>query len=383
MNILSPNTQAILLLTAPLLFGRTTSSVQTLSLKEYSLLARQLHEMGRQPEDLLGNDVQEILKACAAVIDPGRAEQLLDRGFVLSQVLEHWQARSIWVISRADASYPKRFRERLKDGAPSVLYGCGDVSLLNAGGLAVIGSRDVDSDGMRFTTDVGSLCGRSGVQVVSGGARGVDQAAMQSALDAGGCALGVLADSLGRAVLSQTWRAALADGRLLLISPYDPQASFNVGNAMGRNKLIYALSDAALVVASDLNKGGTWSGAVEQLDRRKLVPVYVRSDDASPGLADLRKRGALDWPAPADAESLLQLLPARSAMDAMRVAEIPAEPATTSPVVHVAPETQGQEAEPDSASTGQSVLFSEPASSIYSVPGVSVVKATRRRRRSA
>ena len=36
---------------------------------------------------------------------------------------------------------------------------------------------------------------------------------------------------------------------------------------MQRNKLIYALADAALVVNSDYEKGGTWAGAVEQLER--------------------------------------------------------------------------------------------------------------------
>lgn len=44
---------------------------------------------------------------------------------------------------------------------------------------------------------------------------------------------------------------------------------------MQRNKLIYALADASLVVSSDLNKGGTWAGAVEQLDKLKFVPVYA------------------------------------------------------------------------------------------------------------
>jgi hypothetical protein len=58
---------------------------------------------------------------------------------------------------------------------------------------------------------------------------------------------------------------------------------------MQRNKLIYALADASLVVNSDLDKGGTWSGAVEQLDRLKFVPVYIRSTGTrSDGLDALR-----------------------------------------------------------------------------------------------
>ncbi|HNB45790.1 MAG TPA: FaeA/PapI family transcriptional regulator, partial [Burkholderiaceae bacterium] len=66
---------------------------------------------------------------------------------------------------------------------------------------------------------------------------------------------------------------------------------------------IYALADASLVVSSDLNKGGTWTGAVEQLDKLKFVPVYVRSTGgSSPGLDALRSKGAVAWPNPQDAD---------------------------------------------------------------------------------
>jgi DNA processing protein len=60
-----------------------------------------------------------------------------------------------------------------------------------------------------------------------------------------------------------------------------------------------------LVVSSDLNKGGTWAGASEQLDKLKFVPVYVRSTgEPSPGLDALRKKGAIPWPNPMDTGSL-------------------------------------------------------------------------------
>jgi len=77
--------------------------------------------------------------------------------------------------------------------------------------------------------------------------------------------------------MNRDHRRLLMDGQLVLVSPYDPGAGFNVGNAMQRNKLIYALADAALVVNSDFEKGGTWAGAVEQLGKLKFVPLFVRS----------------------------------------------------------------------------------------------------------
>jgi len=127
---------------------------------------------------------------------------------------------------------------------------------------------------------------------------------MRGALEAGGKVSGVLADSLEKTTMNREHRNLLLDGQLVLISPYDPSAGFNVGNAMQRNKLIYALADASLVVSSDLNKGGTWTGAVEQLDKLKFVPVYVRSTGgSSPGLDALRSKGAIPWPNPQDTDA--------------------------------------------------------------------------------
>jgi predicted Rossmann fold nucleotide-binding protein DprA/Smf involved in DNA uptake len=301
---LSPNTQAILLLTAPLIAGRGTTSPDLLKPAEYKRLARHLRELQRQPADLLSPDAPDLLRACQPVIDESRLQRLLGRGFLLSQVIEHWQARAIWVISRADADYPRRIKTRLREDAPPVLYGCGDISLLDGGGLAVVGSRHVDDALVEYTMAVGRLAARAKRMIVSGGAKGIDQAAMRGALEAGGKASGVLADSLEKSAMNREHRNLMLDGQLVLISPYDPSAGFNVGNAMQRNKLIYALADAALVVSSDLNKGGTWAGATEQLDKLKFVPVFVRSTGASsPGLDALRNKGALPWMNAQDVDS--------------------------------------------------------------------------------
>ena len=117
-----------------------------------------------------------------------------------------------------------------------------------------------------------------------------------------------------RAALNRENRAVLMDGKLVLVSPYDPAAGFNVGNAMQRNKLIYGLADAALVVSSDFEKGGTWAGAVEQLEKLRLSTIYVRSTGSpQKSLHALERRGALLWPNPGSidefAEALAAVLP--------------------------------------------------------------------------
>jgi len=302
---LSPNTQAILLLTAPLIVGRGTSSADLLTPGEYKRLARHLRELQCQPAELLTPDSAELLKACAVVIDEDRLRRLLGRGFLLSQAVERWQARAIWIVSRADADYPRRLKARLKENAPAVLYGCGDLSLLESGGLAVVGSRQADEALIDYTLEIGRLSAKADKTLVSGGAKGIDQTAMRGALEAGGKSCGVLADSLEKTAMNREHRNWLIDGRLVLVSPYDPGAGFNVGNAMQRNKLVYALADAALVVNADAKKGGTWTGAVEQLDKLRLVPVYVRSTgELGEGLEALAQKGALPWPEPKLPEDL-------------------------------------------------------------------------------
>ena len=186
-----------------------------------------------------------------------------------------------------------------------MLYGCGPIPLLEQGGLAVVGSRHVDEEAVGFTEQVGRISAEAHRTIVSGGAKGIDRAAMLGALSAGGDAVGVLADSLERAALARDYLEPLRAGRLLLISPYDPAAGFNVGHAMQRNKLIYALAEAALVVTSDFEKGGTWAGAVEQLDRCRFVPVFARTGvNVGRGNPALLQRGAKPWPNPQNAEEL-------------------------------------------------------------------------------
>ena len=321
---LSDNTKAILLLTAPLIVGSSRGSAHPLNSTEYGKLAHRLLECGRQPADLMGHGASEALHELQHGFGSERLGQLLERGFLLSQALERWQARSIWVVSRADPGYPRQFKWHLGSNAPPVLYGCGNATLLEHGGLAVVGSRDAPDDLIEYAERIGRLSAKAQHSIVSGGARGIDQAAMRGALAKGGTAVGILADGLENEAMNRDNRDKLMDGRLVLVSPYDPGAGFNVGNAMQRNKLVYALADAGLVVESGYNKGGTWAGAVEQLSKLRWVPIYIRSDgEIGKGLRALQKKGALEWPnpqTPGEFRSALSNEPVHTKMDSPRQA---------------------------------------------------------------
>jgi predicted Rossmann fold nucleotide-binding protein DprA/Smf involved in DNA uptake len=157
---------------------------------------------------------------------------------------------------------------------------------------------------------LGAEVAGAGFCLVSGGARGIDEAAMTGALDGGGQVIGVLADSLLKAIVAQKWRAALRRGDLVLVSPHHPEAAFNVGNAMARNKHVYCLAEAAVVVHSGTS-GGTWSGALENL-QHAWVPLWVRkTDDPESGNAGLVDKGGR-WLPDVMSESLIRELPTGS-----------------------------------------------------------------------
>ena len=228
---LSLNTKAILLLTAPLISGGRGREAALLTAKEYRALAACLHSIQAKPADLLQSDADSLMNQCR--VGKERLDALLGRGFLLSQVVEYWRTRAIWVVSRADDSYPPILKERLKWDAPVLLYGCGDIGIAAAqGSLAIVGSRNVNESLKEYTRDVAALSAKAGRTVVSGAARGIDQAAMNGSLEAGGKAIGVLAGDLERTIMSREHRNLLLEERLLLVSPYDPKARFNVGHAM-------------------------------------------------------------------------------------------------------------------------------------------------------
>jgi len=305
---LSDDTKAILLLCG--VFGQRT--VKPLSPGEYNAVTRWLMGVKKRPRDLLSPEVA-VNASKGARIDEVRLEALLHRGVALGFAVEQWERNGIWIVSRGDADYPSRYKKHLKEKAPPILFGTGDRSMLAGGGLAIVGSRNADEEGRKFTQQTATLCAKQGLSVVSGGARGVDGIAMESALSAGGAVIGVLADGLLKKSLERAFRGAIASGKLLLLSPYHPEASFSVGAAMGRNKLIYALSDFALVVSSDYKKGGTWAGAEEELKRNRPLPVFVRMEGGIPeGNKRLAALGALPWPDVSQGGLLLELLAGKS-----------------------------------------------------------------------
>ena len=312
---LSADTEVILLLCGRF-GGEKQEAYQPLSTKEYGELAKWVHARGLNPSDLLTNRGHDAMPGLLeARLERKRVEFLLGRGTAMALALERWARGGLWVISRADVGYfPQRLKRQLKHAAPPLLYGAGDKTLLEKGGLAIVGSRKASPSALSYTRAIAAKCAHEGLAVVSGGADGVDSAAMQGVTEAGGYCIGVLPSDLLKTSLNRQNRLGLQEGRLVLVSPFYPEAGFGRGaNAMARNRYIYTLADQALVIDSALESGGTWTGAVENL-KHGWVPLYVRTPGEGAGNTALITAGALPFTLTEDStDTLIGIFGARAA----------------------------------------------------------------------
>jgi predicted Rossmann fold nucleotide-binding protein DprA/Smf involved in DNA uptake len=291
LNMLTHTTQAVLLLTTH--FSKPApGDPKPLTPTEWGRFALWLREQGQTPEALLTGETPKLLDGWRDDKVPAeRIYALLSRSSALALALEKWQRAGLWVITRSDPDYPARLKKLLKNSSPPLFFGCGHQQLLNQGGLTVVGSRNAVEGDLHFARKLGGEAAEAGYSVVSGGARGIDESAMLGALEKEGTVIGVLSDRLLKAVTSSKYRPALMAKNLVLMSPFNPEAGFDVGNAMARNKYVYCLADAAVIVHSGTT-GGSWSGALENL-KHGWVPLWVKpTADINSGNAQIVAKGA-------------------------------------------------------------------------------------------
>src|SRR5262245_15720766 len=150
-----------------------------LKLSEWNDLANKLSAADVTPSSLFGRgaaDLAELLR-----IDDAQSEQmvaLLERGGRLALELERLFSNGMWAVTRVDSAYPAKMLKTLKQHAPSVLFGAGEIELLSKPAIAVIGSRNIDEPAAEFAREVGRKAVQSRLAVVSGGAKGTDRIGM-------------------------------------------------------------------------------------------------------------------------------------------------------------------------------------------------------------
>jgi DNA processing protein len=152
------------------------------------------------------------------------------------------------------AGYPERLLN-LAD-PPPVLFSRGRLDLLTAGGVAIVGSRRATQRGRDVARRLGHALAARGVNVVSGLALGVDGAAHEGALEAGGPTVAVMgrgADLAYPRGHSRIFREILTHG--LVVSEFAPLAPPLPHHFPRRNRILAALADTLVVVEAAARSG--------------------------------------------------------------------------------------------------------------------------------
>lgn len=162
---------------------------------------------------------------------------------------------------------------------PAEIYASGNLDALNGPGLAIVGTRKASARGLAVARTLGSDLARLGWTIVSGLALGIDAAAHQGALDAGGRTVGVMATGIDRIyprVHGKLRHQIEVSG--CCITEYPPGASPRKYHFPKRNRLIASLCQGVIVVEAPL-KSGAMLTAYRALD-------YDREVFAVPGPVD-------------------------------------------------------------------------------------------------
>lgn len=194
----------------------------------------------------------------------------LDKGVDREEILAAWRAanpsgviadarrKGMAIYTLEDPAYPPALRTI--DDRPPVLFVRGALDAAPA--VAVIGSRRATAYGLAAAARLAADLASAGVTVVSGLARGIDGAAHQAVLDAGGRTIAVL--GCGADVTYPPEHAALAEAITAagaLVTEFAPGTPPLRGHFPRRNRIISGLSRGVVVV-----EGTEDSGALVTVD---------------------------------------------------------------------------------------------------------------------
>lgn len=200
-----------------------------------------------------------------------------------------YESDGITVLAIEDDQYPGIVRN---GPAPVFLYAKGNIDLLTDITVGVSGSRETNDSGQQWIRSLSSELVSEGYTIVSGGARGADTAAHQGALEKNNSTIAVLGTGVNVAYPPENEplfdQVVNTDG--LLVSMRPPDAKPTRHAFIDRNKLIAALSDGMIFVATD-GDGGTMAQYEMALDQGR--PVFVPPSDLgiepSDGLVTIRE----------------------------------------------------------------------------------------------
>lgn len=240
------------------------------------LIKQIYHDNGSDLQEFFSLDLEDWKESYS--IDEKRISSLLEAKDQIANnafLAESLFNQGFELIPLNSPEYSPTMKDNLKlTYCPPLLYIKGNKQLLIEDSIAIVGSRNASAIGLKFTDNVAKRASEDYKVIVSGFAKGIDKAALDSALKYHGHSIivlpqGVLTFGSGY----KTYYKQIIEGDVLVLSTFHPKAPWKVELAMARNPIIYGLAKE-IYVADSSNSGGTWSGVKDGL--RKGRSMYVR-----------------------------------------------------------------------------------------------------------
>ena len=240
--------------------------------------------------------------ALDAVVPPASRTRVVDEA---GRALSAAGSLGARVLVRGDEDYPPALLD-LPD-APPVLFALGDLAMLRAPVVAIVGTRDCTAYAERVTREVAGALARAGVSVASGLARGIDGCAHAAALEAGGRTVAVLGTGVDIAypAAHRALHRRIRE-RGLLLSEHLPGDRAHAGAFPRRNRLVAAVAGATIVIEAGA-KSGALITAAHALELGRTVAAVPGPIDMpqSAGSNELLRDGATFIASVADALALV------------------------------------------------------------------------------
>ncbi len=247
-----------------------------------SVLAKNLIAYCGSAEDVFKATKSKLKKiplvgeARAAII-----EQAAHEGKILKAAEEEIlfiEKHNILPVFFTESNYPYRLKEC--DDGPPMLYYKGNADLNAQKVVAIVGTRNATEYGKEVTKKLAKDFAAQNVLVLSGLAYGIDIYAHNAALDNNLQTVGVLAHGLNRLYPAQhrnTAKRMIEQGGLL--TEYTSQCAFTPHNFPQRNRIVSGMSDAVIVVESDVKGGALITANIANSYNREVFAVPGKTTD--------------------------------------------------------------------------------------------------------
>ncbi len=206
------------------------------------------------------------------------------------------ESHNIHVLTICDQNYPQILIKSLGKKSPPVLYLKGNIELLNKVSIGFCGSRQASLQGLNIAKGTAELLIQNNINLVSGYANGVDLEIHKTALESSGTTVFVLPEGILNFRIKNVLEKHWDWNNVLVVSQFDINDSWSVGNAMTRNNVICGLSEAMVLIEARETGGSMAAG---KLCLEINIPLFVAGvkdkTDFNTGNYILIKQGAIPF----------------------------------------------------------------------------------------